>query len=184
MVEGFLEFQAFEITQFYLRLHCRTCYPKEPKSITMKQPASIAWMLLFALLSISGYSQTGSKPKQFSGFPDVINCTESTLGSVFGKTPGQNISLAFSDNFSFDGTVINNVVRYSNLQSAVVRSPYFNNSIFSISRIINKDNTVSYTGRIVNKDYFDGYELKVDAAGRYQFIKVETGRVIQDCSQH
>jgi hypothetical protein len=42
---------------------------------------------------------------------------------------------------------------------------------------------VSYQGRIINKNYFDGYELKKNAAGNYQLIKIEKENVIQVCSQ-
>ncbi|MBL0182324.1 MAG: hypothetical protein IPP96_08520 [Chitinophagaceae bacterium] len=149
----------------------------------MKHFAAIAIMLLFTFLATTGYSQTVSKPKQFSNFPDVINCAETELSNIFNATPGQNISLSFSDNFSFSGDVVNSVVKYSNLQSAVIKSPAFHNSIFSVSRITNKDNSVSYVGRIINKNYFDAYELKKNAAGNYQLIKVETDRVIPDCTQ-
>ena len=149
----------------------------------MKHFASIAIMLLSTFLATNGYSQTASKPKQFSNFPDVINCTESALSNIFNATPGQNISVSFSDNFSFAGDVVNNVVKYSNLQSAVIKSPAFHNSIFSVSRITNRDNSISYVGRIINKNYFDGYELKKNATGNYQLIKVETDRVIPDCKQ-
>ncbi|MBL0182326.1 MAG: hypothetical protein IPP96_08530 [Chitinophagaceae bacterium] len=149
----------------------------------MKQPAYYALVLLFTFITTTGYSQTASRPKQFGNFPDVINCTEATLSSIFNASPGQNISLSFSDNFSFTGDVLNNVVKYSNLQSAVIKSPAFHNSIFSVSRITNTDNSVSYVGRIINKNYFDGYELKKNATGNYQLIKVETDRVIPDCNQ-
>lgn len=149
----------------------------------MKRFAAIAIMLLCSFIATPGYSQAVSKPKQFTHFPDVVNCTEAALSSIFNSTPGQHINLSFSDNFSFSGNVVNNVVKYSNLQSAVIKSPAFHNSIFSISRITNKDNTFSYVGRIINKNYFDGYELKKNAAGNYQLVKIETDRVIQDCSQ-
>lgn len=152
----------------------------------MKHFASVAMMLLLCTsMAVTGYSQTGnnSKPKQFNNFPDVINCSETELCRIFNSAPGQAISLSFSNNFLFAGNVINNVVKYNNLQTAVIKSPAFNNSIFSVSKIINKDNTVTYLGRIINKEYFDGYELKRDATGNYQFIKIETDRVIQDCSQ-
>lgn len=149
----------------------------------MKQPASIVWMLLFVLINSTAYAQTGNKPRQFSAYPAIIHCTETELNGVFAKAPGQNISLSFSDNFHFNGTLINNVVKYNNLQSAVIRSPYFNNSIFSISRIINNDNSVSFTGRIINRDFFDGYELRATAPGNYELVKIETDRVIPDCSQ-
>ncbi|HQY12538.1 MAG TPA: hypothetical protein PK133_10010 [Ferruginibacter sp.] len=148
----------------------------------MKHFAAIAIMLLCTFIATTGHSQTASKPKQFSNFPDVIDCSEAALSSIFHSTQGQNISLSFSDNFSFSGNVVNNVVKYDNLQSAVIKSAAYHNSIFSISRITNKDNTVSYVGRIVNKNYFDGYELKRDAAGNYRLVKMETDRAIPDCS--
>ncbi|HAO46617.1 MAG TPA: hypothetical protein DCQ97_06800 [Chitinophagaceae bacterium] len=140
-------------------------------------------MLLFALLATTGYSQTAAKPKQFSNFPDVINCTESELNSIFSSTPGQHISVSFSDNFSFSGDVVNNLVKYSNLRSAVIKSPAFHNSIFSVSRITNSDNSITYVGRILNRDYFDGYELKKNAAGKYQLIKIETDQVMPACAK-
>ena len=152
----------------------------------MKHFAAFAMMLLLCTcITVTGFSQTGnnSKPKQFNNFPDVINCSEAELNSIFSSTPGQSISVSFSDNFLFAGNVVNNIVKYSNLQTAVIKSPAFNNSIFGVSKIINKYNTVTYLGRIINKEYFDGYELKRDAAGNYQLIKMETDRVIQDCSQ-
>ncbi len=149
----------------------------------MKHIAILAIMLLFSSIVITGYAQTGNKPKQFSNFPDVITCSEAQLSDVFNLSPGQAVSLSFSDNFSFAGDVVNNVAKYDNLRSAVIKSPAFHNSIFSISRITNKDNSITYVGRIINKDYFDGYELKKDASGIYRLTKVETDRVIQDCRQ-
>ena len=153
------------------------------KSNTMKHFAPCAMLLLLSLYSAIAFSQshTSAKPKQFSNFPDVINCSEATLSSIFTAAAGQNISLPFSNSFSFQGSVTSNVVKYSNLQTAIIRSPLFNNSVFSVSRITNKDNTISYIGRIINKSYFDGYELKRNASGDYQLVKMETDRVIQDC---
>lgn len=152
----------------------------------MKSLTTYVLLLFFSFCSLIGFSQNNNipKPKQFNNFPDIINCSEAELSSIFNSTAGQYISLSFSDNFLFQGSVTSNIVKYSNLQTAVVRSPLFNNTIFSVSRVINKDNSVSYLGRMINKNYFDGYELKRNAAGNYQLIKMETDRVIQDCSQH
>lgn len=149
----------------------------------MKRPASAALVLLFVLISVSAEAQNGIKPSQFSNYPSSINCPANVLSSLFDKQPGENINLSFSDNFSFDGTVVNNVVKYVNLQSVTIRSPYFNNTVFSISKITNNDNTVLYTGRIINKLFFDGYELRKETNGNYLLIKVETDQVIQDCNQ-
>ena len=149
----------------------------------MKRLAPYALAILLCLNSIIGFSQnpTTTKPKQFSSFPDVINCTEAELSKVFTSSTGQSISLSFSDNFLFSGSVIDKAVKYSNLQSANIKSPAFNNSIFNISKRINDDNSITYVGRIINTGFFDGYELKKDLAGNYQLIKIETDRVIQDC---
>ncbi|WP_462220269.1 hypothetical protein [Ferruginibacter sp.] len=150
----------------------------------MKKPACYA-LLLLTFFTVTGFSQNSNtpKPKQFNNFPAVINCSQAVLSSIFNASPGQNINLSFSDNFLFSGNVTSNLIKYSNLQTAVVKSTALNNTIFSVSKIINKDKSVSYQGRIINKNYFDGYELKKNTAGNYQLIKIEKENVIQVCSQ-
>lgn len=151
----------------------------------MNRLAPYACILLCTLYASIGFSQTGTaKPHQFDSYPRTISCTETELSKAFSTAAGQNIDLAFSDNFNFSGSVTGNEYKYNNLQSVVIKSPAFHNSVFAISKIINNDNTVTYVGRIINTDYFDGFELKKNASGNYQLIKIETKRVIQDCSQH
>lgn len=150
----------------------------------MKRPlTAVLLFLLFSSSSAFSQSNNTPRPKQFSNFPNIINCSESEISRIFSSAAGQNINLSFSDNFSFSGNVTSNVIKYSNLQSAIIKSPAFDNTIFSISRIINADNSISYTGRIINLNYADGYELEKNTAGGYRLIKIETGRVIQDCRQ-
>ncbi len=152
----------------------------------MKHPILYTLVLLFTLHAVTAYSQnpTGSKPKIFSSFPETIACSELELSKVFAAAVDQNISLYFSDNFLFTGTVTSNIVKYSNLQTVVIKSPVFGDAIFALSKIINADRSISYIGRIINKKYFDGYELKKDAQNNYQLIKIETDKVIQDCRQN
>jgi hypothetical protein len=148
----------------------------------MKPYATYALSLFLSLTVMTGFGQT-NKPKQFSSFPEVINCSEQQLASIFNTAPGQNISLSFSDNFTFSGTVKSNLVKYANLQSAVIVSPDYFNTVFGVSKIINGDGSISYIGRIINKNYFDGFELKKNTAGNYQLKKIETDRVMPDCAQ-
>lgn len=153
----------------------------------MKRALPHGLTLLFALITtVMAVAQnpTGSKPKQFAQFPQLINCSQTELARVFTSARGQQITLNFSDNFIFKGQVTSIVEKYSNLHSAVITSPDYDNTIFSVSKITNKDNTVTYVGRIVNKKYFDGYELKPGSSGNYELQKIETDRAIQDCSQH
>ena len=149
----------------------------------MKYLATYALLLLVCIQPNQGFSQSGNKPSQFSNFPDVINCTVTELDKVFSLTPGQPVSLSFSDNFIFNGAVTGNTVKYNNLQGANIKSPFFHNSLFNISKRVNDDNSITYVGRIINRNYFDGYELRKNTDGNYQLIKIETDKVIQDCSQ-
>lgn len=151
----------------------------------MKRPLTAVLLLFLLFNSSSVFSQNNNtpRPKQFSNFPNIINCSEAEISRIFSSVAGQNINLSFSDNFSFSGNVTSNLVKYSNLQSVIIKSPTFDNAIFSISKITNADNSISYTGRIINLNYADGYELKKNAAGDYRLIKIETGQVIQDCRQ-
>jgi hypothetical protein len=149
----------------------------------MKRYATYALSLLLSLISTTGFCQNNNpKPKQFSDFPETINCSELELSKVFTATPGQTISLSFSNNFIFAGTVKSNIAKYVNLQSAVIESPDYSNTIFHVSRVINTDGSIGYVGRIINKNYFDGFVLKKNTSGSYQLKKVETDRVIQDCN--
>jgi hypothetical protein len=148
----------------------------------MKRFAPYAMSLLLSFIVMTGFCQNNNpKPKQFSSFPGTINCSEQELSKVFITAPGQNISLTFSDNFTFSGTVTSNLVKYNNLQSAVIVSPDYSNTAFGISKIINNDGSISYVGRIINKNYFDGFELKKNITGNYQLKKIETDKVIPDC---
>ncbi len=150
----------------------------------MKRHAPYALSLLLSFIVTTGFCQNNNpKPKQFSSLPDIINCSEQELSKVFTATPGQSISIAFSNNFTFTGNVTSNLSKYANLQTAVIVSPDYFNTIFSVSKITNADGSNAYIGRIINKNYFDGFELKRNTAGAYQLKKIETDRVIQDCSQ-
>ncbi|MFM6926259.1 MAG: hypothetical protein ACKOU7_12210 [Ferruginibacter sp.] len=147
----------------------------------MKPYAPYALSLFLSFIIMTGFGQT-SKPKQFSNFPDIINCSEQELSKVFTATAGETISLSFSDNFTFSGTVKSNIAKYANLQSAVIVSPDYSNTIFNVSRIINNDGSISYVGHIINKSFFDGFNLKKNTSGIYQLKKIESDRVIQDCN--
>jgi hypothetical protein len=54
------------------------------------------------------------------------------------------------------------------------------NTLLSISKRINDDNSITYVARIINEKYADGYELKKDIAGNYSFNKIKTDELIQD----
>ena len=149
---------------------------------------SLSKTMLLLLLILSGatvYSQgtTNSQPKIFSNFPEEFALSATTLRDAFTSRNGDNVTLHLSSTFSFTGVVLSNEVKYSNLRSIIIKSPYFNNAIFHLSQITNDDNSISYVGRIINPDAFDGYMIRKDAAGNYAFKKFETKNILQDCNQ-
>ena len=151
----------------------------------MKHFALSAMVVLLVAVSTTGFSQGQStgKTKIFANYPDRISCKESDFSSLFSATPGQNVNLIFASGLQFKGTVFSNIVKYSNLQAVIVKSTAGDDEIFSVSKIINDDKSISYAGRILNQKYFDAYELRKDDTGNYQFTKVETDKVIQSCHQ-
>ena len=176
------KYNIVKVSAFLLTEHLNP-NNSETKFVTMKHLAPYALMLLLLITTSTVFSQT-NKPKQFSNYPDVINCTVAELNKAFTSSTGQAVDLSFSNNFNFTGAVISNLSTYGNLQSAIIKSPAFNNTIFCISKRINSDNTVTYIGHIMNRNYFDGYELKKNALGNYQLIKTETDKILQECKQN
>jgi len=117
----------------------------------MKRPITYALLMLCALTSVTANAQNtaGEKPKLFASFPDRINCSLSELSRTFTIAARQNANLSFSDNFLFSGIVTSNVVKYANLQTAVIRSPQFGDAIFVLSKIKETDGSFSYVGQNV-----------------------------------
>lgn len=143
-----------------------------------------AILLLCTLTAATANAQnTVAKPKLFSNFPDKISCPEQELHQVFTASVNQSLAISFSNDFIFNGIVTSNVVKYSNLQTAVIKSAAFDGAILVLSKISNADGSINYVGHIINTRYFDGYELQQDAANNYQLTKIETDKVIQVCSQ-
>ncbi|MEO8770766.1 MAG: hypothetical protein ABI402_11790 [Ferruginibacter sp.] len=140
--------------------------------------------LLLCLTTAATFAQKSeqARPKVFAGFPEKIQLSKNILQSTINVNEGEEVIVAFSNDFHFKGTVISNLKKYDNLQSVMIKSPAFGNSIFQLSRITNKDNSISYSGRIINPGIADGYEIKKDKDDNYSIVKFETKNILQDCS--
>jgi len=140
--------------------------------------------VILCLATVTAFSQKTdqSAPKLFAAFPETIQLSKNILHSTINASEGEQVIVAFSNEFRFKGTVLSNLQKYDNLQSVMIKSASFGNSIFQLSKITNEDKSISYTGRIINPDAFDGYEIKKDNKDNYSFIKFETRHKIEDCS--
>ena len=140
--------------------------------------------LLLCLTTAVTFAQKSDqpRPKLFVGFPEKIQLSKNILQNTLNANEGEQVIVAFSNDFHFKGTVLSNLKKYDNLQSVMIKSPAFGNAIFQLSRMTNKDNSISYSGRIINPDALDGYEIKKDKDDNYSIVKFETKNILQDCS--
>jgi hypothetical protein len=121
-----------------------------------------------------------TRPDLFNSYSPNIPVPVSELNKAFVSSKGSTIQLNFSGKLTFSGNVLSSVKRYSNLSSVIIKSALLKNSILSISKRINDDNSITYIGRIINENYADGYMLEEDKSGNYSFNKIRTADLIQD----
>ncbi len=136
---------------------------------------------MLSLIATSSFAQTTqAKQKIFDAFPQTINVANTLLSNATNYTKGSIVTLDLLTGFQFTGTVFYNEKKYDNLQTIMIRSAENPKSVFEISKITKKDNSIAYVGRIMNNDAGDGYELK-NNNGTYSLQKFETQKIIEEC---
>ena len=154
----------------------------ENKILAMKtliQAFAFCTLTCFAITS-QAQLVNSSKPTLFKNLSASFTAPITELDKAFVVKEGSQIQLNFANNFAFMGVIVSSVQRYGKLSSIIIKSPNLHNTLLSISRRINDDNSVSYIGRILNEGYADGYELKQGSDGNYAFHKIRTEDLIQD----
>lgn len=147
----------------------------------MKLIYKLLALCLVMMASYSSHAQILHSNRQayFNKYAEKLPTPESELEKAFTTPEGGKVKINFAD-FTFNGIVTSSVKRYDNLYSVIVKAPGLNNTLFSVSKIINPDKTVSYVGRIINEKYADGYVLRKENAGRYSMNKIRTDALIED----
>lgn len=139
-------------------------------------------IVLCTILSATSFAQNTAKKQQlFAAYPETVSLSKIIITEAFTYTTGTSVSINLSPNFTFAGTVISNKQKYDNLQTIIIRSSQNNKSVFQISKITNKDNTISYTGLIINQDAADGYLIK-NNNDIYSLQKFESGKILEPCN--
>jgi hypothetical protein len=77
---------------------------------------------------------------------------------------------------------MSNELKYSDLQSMIVKSDIYPNTLFQLSKITDEGTKVKYVGRIINSDALEVFEIRNDMADNYQLQKIDLDRILQDCS--
>ena len=123
--------------------------------------------------------QTNNKSQLFRNNSQRVPAKVNELDKAFSAVEGSLIKLHFK-NFDFEGTITSSLKRYDNLYSVVIKSSSLDNTIFSLSKRINEDKTITYVGRMINENYADGYELIEAEEGGYFLNKIKTDVLLQD----
>jgi hypothetical protein len=141
--------------------------------------------VLVLLLSASfGFAQKtdNNQQKLFTEFPHSVEISKNILADLFKATEGQTVAVPFNEKFVFRGKVMSNQVKYANLQTMLLRYEQGSETLFQLSKIINKDNSVIFKGRIINPSAMEVFELKNDLADNYHLEKINLDQILQDCT--
>jgi hypothetical protein len=151
----------------------------------MKHSATLVSGLCCLLIGFNSIAQSNvKKPAAFNNFPKISYCPASTLANLFSIDQGQTAILEFGENKVLEGRIINKISKYNNtLQTIVIQISAFGNSILSISKRKEKDNSDVFVGHLYNNNFADGFHLKPGKNNQYELVKIATDQVLQPCNQ-
>lgn len=150
----------------------------------MKTLTKAVLVLLTTIASMSVFAQKNDKSIKsiFIEFPGSIEISKSTLKNTLVAKPGQSVAIRFNEKFVFTGKVMSNELKYSDLQSMIVKSDIYPNTLFQLSKITDEGTKIKYVGRIINSDALEVFEIRNDMADNYQLQRIDLDRILQDCS--
>ena len=112
-----------------------------------------------------------NRPTLFQNLPEKISCRINDLSALLESETGKTVSILFTNNIYFKGTVSSIASHLdNNLLSVVVRSTNFPGAALSFSRITKENGTITYAGRIISFQHGDAYEIHQEN-GQYFFVK-------------
>ncbi len=151
----------------------------------MKRSTLILCISLCMLTTLTMQAQKISSQKVylFKDYPSVIDCTEAQLAQLFNYGNNAEVSLPLTNDLTLKGPVKWWAKKYSNLQTVSLKLTDFHNILFSVSRRYDAADNFTYVGHLYSPDFADGYELKKIGGTSYQFVKIQTDRILQLCSK-
>ncbi len=151
----------------------------------MKTIINTCLVLILSLVVTTSFAQKKKTAQKtiFTEFPGNIEISKNTLKNTLVAKPGQNVVVPFNEKFNFSGKVVSNEMKYADLQSMIIRSDKYPNTLFQLSRITDrKDGKFTYVGRIINNEALEVYEIKNYMADNYSLKRVDLDQIVQDCS--
>jgi hypothetical protein len=133
------------------------------------------------LLAANGVFAQQKKPNLFAAYPNQITCSEQQLSQLFTANTGNTVSLILPGNLLLQGQVKNKTTKYGQIQTLAIQLPAFGNILLSVSKRQNAQNSTVYSAHLISNQFADGYQLKRNSNGLYQFEKIETEKLLPVC---
>jgi len=116
-----------------------------------------------------------SKPKLFQQLPDVIPVNTADLDALLNQPVGKTISVNLAERsasaFRLEGAVVAETTQPEiKIQTISIRTSNYPGASFTVSRIIEMDGSIRYTGRIISFRHADLLELQ-QRNGQLVFVK-------------
>lgn len=107
-----------------------------------------------------------NKPRLFSNLPDRIPVSTEYINSLFDAPTGKSVTLQSAvdpTGARFEGIVVSTASKYNEtLKSVVVRATNFNGANLTVSKFLDENGAINYSGRIVSRQHGDAFVLKTE----------------------
>ena len=155
----------------------------------MKKLKSIAIGVLFALCYLSSSAQETiplnegnyNKPQLFSDLPDRMNLDISTLQNLFTLPRGASVKQQLSEDFILKGVVVSKSEATSNspVTTVVIRCTSRPGAVFTFTRVVGQDESITYRGRILSRNNSDALDI-VKVNNQYYLQKKNYNDIISE----
>lgn len=186
---------GFETVFFFANIALRTYRKLSRRTAAINQIScimkiqKISTFLVLLLCGLFASAQENSVPlnstahgreRLFADLPDKMPLQETDLESLLELPVGAKVSATVTRNFS----IVGNVVSRSNgsdaaVQSVVIKTTNRLGSTFTVTRITDKDGSVSYIGRMLNRSGSDALEI-IKEGQEYTIHKKATSDLLNE----
>lgn len=118
-----------------------------------------------------------NKSSLFTNLPDKFTIKNSLIEDLFSGPDSGSVKILLSVNNFFEGTITERIQRNENVVTLNIKSSNYDGALLTISKVLNSNKELTYTGRIVSMQYGDVLILKKES-DRFFFTKAKQSLVI------
>lgn len=112
-----------------------------------------------------------NKPRLFNDLPERVAVDTQILDNLLALPEGSSVIIPLGKNFKYLGTVVSKSdPQDASVSSTVIRCSNRLGAAFTLSKIINPDQSFTYIGNIMSMKHGDSFELVADS-GQYYLTK-------------